>query len=988
MLSNIILLFIVLLLLMIVLQYSKNKKEEFFDFPGQQHNKFVETSTRKLNSLTNMINIPDPVIPFTANARSEMQSAVGNLTQSKNSVKPIIQYDIPDNLPNSLLQALECQKSGPTCNAFDDPTFSANCGMSFDVNGIGSDGKPHIGGLFLSNQDRGKQAIDAQHVIDNGSPPYDPYKVYQPTIGTSKPGTFGITKDSCIVVKEKVDCNAKKTFGSPNCTQCYTSLDFARVGPDTPRIGSMLVLIGNGSFAINSGTANTGVIQFKETELSADPIQVEIPPNTEGVDFFIHIRYKPIITQYGDPKPKYAPLYISGYIQGETPKGSFKLDIKNLIRTDNVTHGKPRINGTKRVNGFRCVSIVPGAKQTWMSLYCLMPFSFLSMYDGDALTCDNGPIITKAASAVFLESDPCYSKDNKPGNYKLECLQDRWMQLGGTAEGTGYPTSREKADAIQKDANGAPLDIDTIIDTLSEIMIKALTGKDRNGTILSIPDWNTASMFATGVPINAPCDGPGGAEPISQQCLAYLYANKGSTSRVGSTYSLPATQYGHSKGEGFTSHEKKKVQVDSNAALVAAQFAAQFAEQFTDSATYNYPGTVLDPNTQAGLDFAQTLGGINTVKQTYDHINRLANDNTKTNEFRADAVRKAYGVNLGSADSKKNDFDIRIPAGQPAKTYDDLKQYCKSKGKRICESTEICDMRTRTVNNLDLTSEFPGDNWIAVGDKENEWLTLNRGDNRYCKTHTEVANYLPGWGLQRVPGGWERLVKCCSEGLFVKGRYIKLQYTRQDYLNLAQIAVYSTKDGPNVITPSTTVHKSSNVSGWGGSDWFPSRNFVDGIGLGFVHTSGNEIPWIQIDLGSEMPIYKIVIMNRGDCCKERILGSILSISNEKEVVYTSNPISSTNTIYSWYPTKPDVFVDIAEDAFKRPQQWAYGDNGTVSCNRYCGGIGGGPWNNELPRDWNGARCVGHVPVIGSCDSLFTNHSGAGCLCEKTGQGWK
>ena len=92
-------------------------------------------------------------------------------------------------------------------------------------------------------------------------------------------------------------------------------------------------------------------------------------------------------------------------------------------------------------------------------------------------------------------------------------------------------------------------------------------------------------------------------------------------------------------------------------------------------------------------------------------------------------------------------------------------------------------MRTRTVNNLDLTSEFPGDNWIAVGDKENEWLTLNRADNRYCKTHTEVANYLPAWGLQHVPRGWERLVKCCSEGLFVKGRYIKLQYTRQDYLN-------------------------------------------------------------------------------------------------------------------------------------------------------------------------------------------------------------
>ena len=880
---NIILLFITLLILTGIFHYSHLTKESFLDFPDK-HKVFIDESTKKLNSLTNQLNVVDSVIPVNSNTQYSAKTAFGNLIQKNNALVPNVQYEIPANTPESLQKAKSCQLKGPTCDAFDDTTFAANCGVSFDINGVGSDGKPHIGGMFLSFDDRAKQVIDAQNVRDNASAPYDPYKVYKPTLGTSKPGTFGINKDSCKIVKEKVDCLSKKTFNSPNCTQCYTSQDFARVGSDTDRIPSSLILMGNGTIVVTS----TGAIKLEQIALTDTPITIPIPAKSEGTTFYIRIMPGSTL-----------PTYISGYLQGETPRGTFKLDIRNLIQSDTITNSKPRLNGTKYVNGFRCFSIVPGSGQTSINLSCLMPFSFLSMYDGDALTCDNGPIITKAESATFLESDPCYGKANKPGNYKLECLQSRWMELGGTLEGTGYPSNQAKADAIQKGPNGAGLDIETIVDNLSEIMIKALTGKTRSGQILSIPDWNTASMFATGIPINTPCDGPGGLPPLSQQCLSYLHSNAGLSSRIGATYTLPAGQYAHSKGEGFQTQ-------------------------------YNYKQTIIDPNTSVGLDFSKDLGGISGVKQSYDQINRVANDNSKTNTERSDAVFKAYNVNLGAATAKKKDFDISIPPNQPTQTYDDLKQVCESKGQRLCKSTEICDMSSRTVINPELTSTFPYDNWIAVSDAPNEWLSLNSGPDRYCKTHTEVANYLPDWGSKREPTGWGRLVKCCSgESGGMQGRYIKLQYSRVDWLNLKQIAVYTNEnESSNIITPNTVVTLSST-----NPDWFPASKFVNGRGsdwYNFAHSSNYEVPWILVDLGATVSIYKIVVTNRDDCCAERVLGTSLIILNTaKKPVYQSDSIKTINQTYTWFPPFKGNYVDYVGDKPTPPYKHVgcWGDTG-------------------------------------------------------------
>ena len=80
-----------------------------------------------------------------------------------------------------------------------------------------------------------------------------------------------------------------------------------------------------------------------------------------------------------------------------------------------------------------------------------------------------------------------------------------------------------------------------------------------------------------------------------------------------------------------------------------------------------------------------------------------------------------------------------------------------------------------------------------------------------------------------------------------------------------------------------------------------------------------------------------------------------------------------NQVYS-YPSVP------------MPEKDVYGNNGSVTCERYCGGVGGRSWNGELPADWNGARCVG-TPGNPSLGCHSGSSAGITCRCQKTGKGW-
>lgn len=964
MFRDIILLFIVLILCVLVLRSTRSTRstnvEPFFDLPAS-HKNYVENSSKKFNPLTSIFNPINPVIPFDPAGSSEMSKATQGLSTIPNTNEHVLEaenrFPTPDDLSGAMKMAKQCEAAPKTCSAFDDATFAKNCGMSFDIKGLSSEGNAFTGGLFISPVDRDTQVLEAEDVHTNNKEPYDPYKVYQPTLGRAKAGTFGITKDTCIVVKEKVDCSAKQTFNSPNCTQCYTSQTFSRVGPDTKRLPSSLLIVGTGMISVTSSHPKLSMTATKLDK--TNPITITIPDASEGLLFDITLT-----PDTSSP----SPYYLAGTLTGKTARGTFQIDMTTVVQTDKATNSRPRISGTTKVNGFRCKTLIFGAGKNTMVLACMMPFTFINMYDGDTMACDNGPIITQAASATFLESDPCYGKANQPGNYKLECLQNRWIDLGGTTEGTGYPSDQTKANAIQKDANGKALDIDEIVDILAPKMVQAQTGTDAAGNPLTIPEWNTVSMWATGVPINTPCDGPNkDAGPLSKNCLDYLYANRGSTSRVGSTYTLPM-QYSNLK-EGFEDPPNNR---------------------------YNYPRTSVDP-TGKGLSLGQSLGGVASAKMKYDDINRLANDNTKTNAERNEAIKQAFDIDVKPISANKTTGPEQVFAVGPDYRYTKAEaagvcskygatvatthqlQEAQKKGADWCFSGWVADgggkwpISTTAIHGcgsrvgiIEWTPDsqragvncygakpgindvkpreilpFNGQMWDQPSAEEGtQYITVPSG---YLQTSgpqpscfyglsaeqaqrncTAMGSQCAGFsyskdgnghgcykgnhaaGMVADPNymGYVKIPAATSSTVY--GCVIRFQQNHYECLNLAQLLVYSQPGGPNIIKPNMKVEKPSS---WG-NDYFPGSNLVNRVGNTFAHTSCGDIPWITVTLDTEdIPIHKVVLWNRRDCCKERVRGFTMSILNaDGDTVYTSNTINNIWDSYAWYPPNPEPGV--------------------------------------------------------------------------------
>lgn len=967
-----------LLLTLVVVLWLRWGLVEGFTLPVPGHQEYVDTSQKKLNALTNLINLPDPVVPVRPATAKDMYQATHYLdakpTEKLHALTSDAVHEIPDRLPIGLERAIGCQKAPKTCAAFDSPSFAENCGMSFDKQGVGSDGKPHIGGMYVAPDDRAYQTTAAEKVVEERKPPYDPYRVYQPSIGAAKAGAFSLTKDQCVVVKEKVDCEEKQTFNSPNCTQCFPSQSFTRVAKDTPRVGFTLYLAGQGVFIMESSDIRLTVWKSGGTPLNPNtPYKIKIPAEAEGTRFTISV--------YEEGS---SPTYLAGYIVGNTGRGPFKIDMLPLIAKDEVTGVRPRMMGMKTVQGFRCLAFVPAPKKQFMKLACMVPFSFLSPYEPDAIYCDNGPLITTEASATHLESDPCYGKKNAPGNYKLECLQSRWTALGGLPEGLGYPNTQAKADAIQREG-GRTLNLDQIMDRMSVKMTEAIMGQRESGAMMTIPEWNEISMWGLGIPINSPCDGLQKDEgPLSKACLNYLYDNRGASSHVGSTFTLPTERA--SLKEGF--------------ALPGGDLKEGFAGANDVPNTFLYPGTAIDPANPSGVAFGQRLGGVEAAKQELDRIHRRANDNTMTNTERTKEVKQAYGVELPPPSTATVKGPVQVFAVGPDYRFTkrEAAGVCAKYGATVATVAQLEDAQRKGADWC-----FSG--WVADGDGKwpittnaipgcggigiNSWTWSDAngvpkaGVNCYGPkpSPTEVASgvikpfngdmwdqptektyitvpsgYLETSGPQPAcfsglspddaKKGCDRLGAQCvgfsyskdgrghgcykgnhAAGLnrngaymgYVKipsaanepvdGRYIRLDYNRAECLNLAQILVFSSEGGPNVITPTTRVTKSSGYQG----DVYPSGNFVNQRGskyYNFVHTSCSDVPWIEVDLGYTMRIHKIVVWNRRDCCQGRILGTVLSVLNgEKEKVYIANPIRTTNSSYTWMPPNGEVMVD-------------------------------------------------------------------------------
>ena len=131
----------------------------------------------------------------------------------------------------------------------------------------------------------------------------------------------------------------------------------------------------------------------------------------------------------------------------------------------------------------------------------------------------------------------------------------------------------------------------------------------------------------------------------------------------------------------------------------------------------------------------------------------------------------------------------------------------------------------------------------------------------------------------------------------VTGRYIRIDKSGGDQLNIAEIKVF---DKDLVEIPGGVVTLSSVLPG------YPGSNLLDSNLDTFVHTNNDGNKFIVIDLQKSVGIYRIDITNRKDCCQDRMINSVVSIRNESNLeVFKTDLITVSLPKYSFYTMPKD-----------------------------------------------------------------------------------
>jgi len=157
----------------------------------------------------------------------------------------------------------------------------------------------------------------------------------------------------------------------------------------------------------------------------------------------------------------------------------------------------------------------------------------------------------------------------------------------------------------------------------------------------------------------------------------------------------------------------------------------------------------------------------------------------------------------------------------------------------------------------------------------------------------------------------------------VKGRYVSVGFLDvTKIINVLQLDVFDIYNNlisagkvVSALGPSASVGKP--VTGLNILPQFPGANLVNDVRYSgadgqLTHTAGtspNE--FVEIDLGQEYEISRIVLYNRTSCCADRIVGGHITISTKpkrENIVYKSDKL--TANLFQWvYPPSTKVIVD-------------------------------------------------------------------------------
>lgn len=584
---------------------SMNVNQALFQYGSQRANPAY--------NLMNPIDIPYGAEP--AEVTRQIRGATNTVNiegrdgRKSYEVKPVFNPNsVPDNAGSRLREAIKvCEAvKTPDCNAFKNPQFAGTCMITHDV-GRNSKGEAHAGGLVLFSEDREDQR--------NQNRGKGRYAHYNPTIGQSAQGKNSTDYNSCVAMDEKIRCEAQGNFGIPNCGMCMNGQgNFQRVDPSVNIVAPRLVAVGRGTITVTNASTNTKKAENLQLNTNS-PVSIELDPESEGKSFFIEVK-----TQ-GTEKP-----LVAGFIEGPNSSGVTRLDLTFVCDNELVFGTKPVLFGSTSVEGEQVnyltnasgnSRIARSGNQNEMKLNLNIPYTFLSSSEEEAALCPGGPYSMKESSVTFLSSDPCF-KPNRPGEHKLECLQNKFLQAGCTVMGEGYPHDENLANQLRR-INGTPQSLGSIAERIYNTSIEAATGIGAGGQKLSLEQWDEKSRWCTGKSITTPCAGYDVINgPLGDECIQYLFENGGAQKTEGRTYTL---------GQRFESLNTAGRQCTRNGAAA--------------------------PFNQENLEKARRLGGVAEVKRYFNQMQLNAQNNNLSDSQRQEAIRDCYGVNLASAESQQ-----------------------------------------------------------------------------------------------------------------------------------------------------------------------------------------------------------------------------------------------------------------------------------------------------------------------------------------------
>lgn len=143
----------------------------------------------------------------------------------------------------------------------------------------------------------------------------------------------------------------------------------------------------------------------------------------------------------------------------------------------------------------------------------------------------------------------------------------------------------------------------------------------------------------------------------------------------------------------------------------------------------------------------------------------------------------------------------------------------------------------------------------------------------------------------------------------IKGRFIRISNEVPVCMHISNVIV-STNKNDNIayqkpVTISSLIDRSEK---------FKPSNATDDDKNTYTHTSCGESPWIVVDLQFVADIIRITVVNRQDCCQQRINGTIVSVLGEDhETLWESEPFKDAQG--STIPVQDSSLNQFGYDSF-------------------------------------------------------------------------